>query len=142
MQKKIYFTIISSILICFNVLSQINEEKEVFLNKISTSEEKVYNNNFVQQKAIFIGGDSGLFKFYKKKSILKIKDFEVPDKSTYFNIYIDETGKVYDFKIVKSINKNYDKEIERLIHLMPKWKPAINNNKSVKVVLLDYITFQ
>ncbi|WP_027393516.1 energy transducer TonB [Aquimarina latercula] len=120
--------------------SQVNQEQEIFFNK-PKNEVKTYNNEVVDQKATFKGGESELFKFYKNNSQFKVKDFEVPSKSVYFNLYINEKGEVYDYKIIKSIGTDYDEEVVRLISLMPKWKPAINKKKQVKVVILDYITF-
>ncbi|GAA4275981.1 energy transducer TonB [Aquimarina mytili] len=140
MQKTFLFTIVC-VIINFTGNSQVHEEQEILLIK-PTKKEQVYNNDMVDEKAIFKGGDSKLFKFYKNNSKFKIKDFEIPNKSTYFKLYIDCDGNVYSHKIIKSISVNHDKEVEKLVSLMPKWKPAKNNNKLVKVVLIDYITFQ
>ncbi|MBQ0735244.1 energy transducer TonB [Aquimarina celericrescens] len=139
--QKISLLIVMCIMFYFVGNSQVQQEQEIFLKK-STSKDKTYNNNKVDQKATFIGGDSELFKFYKNNSTFKVNHFQVPDKSTYFNLYIDEKGNVYDFKIIKSVDDDHNKEIERLVNIMPKWNPAKNNNKTVKVILLDYITFQ
>ncbi|MHA7057683.1 hypothetical protein ACWGOQ_0010720 [Aquimarina sp. M1] len=113
----------------------------VFFNK-SKNEVKTYNKEAVDKKATFKGGESELFKFYKNNSKFEVKDFEVPSKSVYFNLYINEEGEVYDYKRIKSIGANYDDEVARLINLMPKWKPALNKKKRVKVVILDYINFE
>lgn len=139
--RRVFLFITVSIVICFTGNSQVHEEQEIFLKK-QTTKEKVYNNDVVEEKAVFVGGDPKLFQFYKSNSKFKIKDFEVPSKSTYFNLYIDKNGKVYDYKIIKSVSDIHDKEIGRLVSLMPKWNPAKNNNETVKVILLDYITFQ
>ncbi|MDH7447231.1 energy transducer TonB [Aquimarina sp. 2201CG14-23] len=138
---KRIFLIIVFIFCSISANCQVNNEQEIFLKKPSESE-KIYNNYVVDQKATFKGGESELFKFYKKNSKFKVKNFEVPSKSVYFNLYINEKGKVYDYKIIKSIGADYEEEVTRLISLMPNWEPAINKKERIKVVVFDFITFE
>jgi protein TonB len=49
------------------------------------------------------------------------------------NFIVGLNGEIRDVKIVKSVNKDLDKEAMRVISLMPNWTPGMNNGKPVKV---------
>ncbi len=44
---------------------------------------------------------------------------------------VDKTGKISDIKIVKSLSKSCDKEVIRVLNLMPKWIPAKQSGMSI-----------
>lgn len=139
MTKKYFAAFL--LLISISSFSQVEDEQEIILNK-SNSNEKVYSNYSVDRQAKFKNDERDLYKFYAENSKFKTSSIKMPERSVYFNLYINEKGEVYDFKIIKSLNCKYDTEVERLIKLMPAWTPAMNNGQKVKVSLVDYITFQ
>jgi periplasmic protein TonB len=55
---------------------------------------------------------------------------------------IDEEGSIVDEKITRFIGGGCDEEAVRVIKAMPKWKPALNGGKPVKVQYTLPITFK
>lgn len=77
----------------------------------------------------------------------KLRDFLKPNKDFLSNeivhglvavsFGIDESGNIFDLKIVRGINEKQDNEALRLINSMPKWIPAENSDgEKIK----DYFT--
>lgn len=54
---------------------------------------------------------------------------------------IDTTGSVQDIHILKGIRDDLDQEAMRLVGLLRKWKPAMVNDKKVKVKFTLPLTF-
>lgn len=126
--------------ITFNGFSQ--EEVEIVLPNKNNKEERVYNNFEVDNPATFKNSENSILSFYKKNSNIKINDIKVDEKTTYFNLFIDEKGCPYKVKIIKSLGEEYDKEVNRIINKMPFWTPAVHKGKKVKISIIEYITFQ
>ena len=55
---------------------------------------------------------------------------------------VDEKGSIADPILLKSANPLLDAEAMRVVKLMPKWKPAINEGKPVAVKYVVPITFR
>ena len=70
------------------------------------------------------------------------KNYIIPDslENTGVKIYgtiiaaftIEKDGSLSEFEIEKSLNPFLDNEWLRVLKLMPKWKPAMQNGKPVK----------
>ena len=134
----ISFFFTSMLQCCF---SQTPEEQEVLINQ-NRLDERIYNNSTVDQKAVFKRGEKDLYEYYTTNSRFKVTNIKIPENSVYFNLFIDEKGNVYDFKIIKSFNTEYNQEVERIIKQMPCWQPAVHNGEKVKVSLVEYISFK
>ena len=58
------------------------------------------------------------------------------------DIYIDKSGKVYDYKIQKSVYPPLDNEALRVVKLIPqKWLPAIKNGEPVESIFTFPVAF-
>lgn len=136
MKKILLLSILT--LTSLGLKAQTEEEQEIILIK-DTVKDKVYHNNLLLEKAKF--NSKTPFDFYKSNSKFKIVLEEEPSKTTYFNIFIDEKGKIYNYKVIKSLGEKYDNEVKKLVDLMPNWIPAKENGKNVRVVELQKITF-
>ena len=55
---------------------------------------------------------------------------------------INKDGTIVDSKIAKSAHPLLDKEAMRLIRIMPKWKPGIQNNKPCRTMFAIPINFK
>lgn len=55
---------------------------------------------------------------------------------------INRDGSLTDIKITKSANPLLDREALRVAHMMPKWKPGINNNKPCRTLFAVPIDFK
>jgi hypothetical protein len=72
----------------------------------------------------FPGGEQELFCFLSKNlntNIVSEKSLIVGKVYTRFKI--DTLGRIFDVKVVKHYNRDVDKEIVRVIKLMPNWAP-------------------
>ncbi|MEO8761773.1 MAG: energy transducer TonB, partial [Bacteroidia bacterium] len=59
----------------------------------------------------------------------------------YVNFIIDENGNVLKSTILNGIGYGCNEEALRVIKLMPKWTPGMNNGKRVKVSFNQIIYF-
>ena len=131
MQKKIGLLI--ALCASFYILSA---QKEAFVRLDTTIEnnnEKIYIE--VDQQPIFPKGKDGLISFYQNNTDYKICAQSDGCKSVIYNIVVDTTGTVKRYSLIKGINEKYNAETERIVSLMPKWKPGIKNEKPVKVLV-------
>ena len=48
------------------------------------------------------------------------------------NFVVNRDGSIVDVKTVRSPDPNLTKEAERVVKMMPKWKPARQGNKPVR----------
>jgi TonB family protein len=55
---------------------------------------------------------------------------------------IEKSGKPSNFKFLRHLDPEFDDEAMRLIKEMPKWIPAIKNNKSVRSIVVIPIIFR
>ena len=67
------------------------------------------------------------------------KNLKYPDKgyeygivgSVILQVNLDKYGKVRHSTVVKSLEKSFDKEAQRVAGIMPAWQPAILNGRNV-----------
>ncbi len=88
----------------------------------------------VDEQPIFPEGEEGLFNFYQKNSKYKVVRKEDEGLVVYFQIVIDETGKATRFKVLKGQSEDLDSMTQKLVNLMPNWKPGIHKEEAVRVV--------
>lgn len=60
----------------------------------------------------------------------------------YVEFEVDEQGIVSKPRIIKGLGNGIDKEVLKLIKLMPKWKPALNNKLPVKSSFILPVGFE
>ncbi len=109
-----------------------NEKKKITIDS-TIKNEKV---------AEFKGGLKGLGRFLSESLEIptRLSNLKMhgPVKASF---YIDTLGKVQDIYIVHSLEWSADKEVIRVLSLMPKWIPAEQNGKKVKYSCIQPITF-
>ena len=50
----------------------------------------------------------------------------------FLKFVVNRDGSIVDVEVVRSPDPNLSKEAERVVKLMPKWKPARQGNKTVR----------
>lgn len=55
---------------------------------------------------------------------------------------INKDGSISDTKIARSADPSLDREALRVVHLMPRWKPGIQNNEPCRTMFAIPIVFQ
>lgn len=93
----------------------------------------------------FPGGMVEMNKFIA--SHLKYPEFEKEagiEGNVYVRFVVGSTGKIFNVVILKSIkdHPSFDKEVKRVIALMPDWKPGMNNGKPVPVYFTIPVKFR
>lgn len=88
----------------------------------------------VDEMPEFPGGDVAKFKFLATHIKYPVEAKEKKIQGTvYVSFVIDEEGTVTEVKVVKGIGYGCDEEAIRVVKLMPKWKPAKQKGKPVKI---------
>jgi len=90
----------------------------------------------------FPGGEASLKKFIAKH--LQYPQAAIDEEikgRVYVHFLIDSDGKVKKAQVVKSIHPLIDQEALRVINLLPNWKPATQNGRSVSVWYTIPVTF-
>jgi len=89
--------------------------------------------DIVEVNAEFPGGDEALYKWLSEHiqypSIAREQEIQ---GRVYLQFVVNRDGSIVDIKILKSPDNSLSKEAERVIKMMPKWKPAKQGNKTVR----------
>jgi hypothetical protein len=109
-------------------------------NQESQAADSIYL--FVEQMPQYVGGEAAMIQFIQKNFNMPAGRVEYSG-TVFVQFVILETGKVSDILIVKSLEPEIDKEIVRVISIMPNWIPGKQNGVPVKVsytlpVSIDY----
>ena len=94
-------------------------------------EDRIYE--MVEENAQFPGGDAECFKWLSEH--IKYPSICVEQGvqgRVIVNFVVNRDGSIVDVKTVRSPDPNLTKEAERVVKLMPKWKPARQGNKTVR----------
>lgn len=94
-------------------------------------DDRIYE--MVEENAQFPGGDAECFKWLSEhiKYPSICVEQGVQGRVTV-NFVVNRDGSIVDVKTVRSPDPNLTKEAERVVKLMPKWKPARQGNKTVR----------
>ncbi len=87
----------------------------------------------LEQNPEYPGGQDSLLSFIQNRfnvSLLE-KNRQLIKQTVQVQLTIDKKGDVKNIKIVKGINEEMDKELLRVLSLVPRWKPATNNGEAV-----------
>lgn len=88
--------------------------------------------DFVGTDAEYIGGTVAMHSFIVNN--FKPTNNEFGDAGTVYVVFvIEKDGSVSNIGIEQSVSPEIDREAKRVVKMMPKWKPAVNNYKLVRV---------
>lgn len=134
MKKIILFTLTISLMSC-SVAKKKEQQKEVVIHTVSI-EQNTSNNKgeevftVVENPPEFPGGQDELDKFIQEnlKSSRRFKK-----GNAYVQFIVEKDGSLTDIKIIRGLSPSQDKEVLRLISIMPKWIPGKQREKNVRV---------
>ena len=87
---------------------------------------------YTSSLAQYPGGEGELFNYLSKNIRYPHADKDIETEGVVIaQFVIDKAGKVSNIKIIKSLSKNCDKEVIRVLNLMPKWIPARESGRNV-----------
>ncbi|WP_188931232.1 energy transducer TonB [Dyadobacter endophyticus] len=97
------------------------------------SEEKVFACP-IEQQPEYPGGTHAMYKFIEANLRMprKAKNARISGR-VFVSFLIKETGEISDITVLKGLGFGCDEEAVRIVGLMPKWKPARQSNKIVRV---------
>ena len=87
-----------------------------------------------EKMPLFPGGEEKLYK-YLGKSITypdSLKYTGVQGK-VYVRFFVEKDGSVSDIKVIRGLGKEFDETVMNAIRKMPKWTPAEQGGKKVRV---------
>ena len=93
---------------------------------------KVYDK--VNELPQFPGGNHALFQFIKdNQRYPQIAKENGIQGRVILQFVVDETGKVSDPKVLRSVDPSLDAEAIRIVKAMPRWTPGMQDGKAVAV---------
>lgn len=106
-----------------------------------TSTDEVYNTVGIEVMPEYPGGSESMNLFFKKNYIVpkELIEKKISGK-IYATFVIEKDGSLTDFKILRDISFGSGKDFLRVMGLMPKWKPGMQNGITVRC--LKTIFFQ
>lgn len=92
----------------------------------------VYDFREVEQKPEYPGGEDAMFAFLGK-------NIQWPQEIDFCGtvvaqFIIEKDGSISDIKVVTPTNEDFNREVERLVRMMPQWAPGKNGGEPVRVV--------
>ena len=124
------------------------EEREIEFGRYDPVVEKPKRNEneifkSVEQMPQFPGGDAALMKYIDSH-------IQYPPEATKNNIQgrvilqfvVDKTGEIGEVKVVRSVDKDLDKEAVRIVKTLPKFIPGRQNGQAVAVWYTLPVTFK
>ena len=91
----------------------------------------------------FPGGDVAMMKFIQTHvTYPAIARENYIQGKVYVEFIIHTTGNLSNFKIVKSVSPELDDEVLRVVKKFPRFKPAMQNGRKVRVRYTVPVTFR
>ena len=114
-----------------------------YMYQVFAYEKNILNDNFNVVDPHPAGGMSKLYEFLGKNIQYPemAKENGIQGK-VFVQFVIWNDGTIKDVKVIKGIHKTLDNEAKRVIEIMPKWIPAIQNGKFVNSKFTLPITFR
>jgi len=92
----------------------------------------------------FVGGKAEYYKVFNRhlEYPKQLKRDNI-DGFIFFELQIDTSGYIVDFKVIRSVDALMDKEIEKKIYLTDgKWKIMTENGRKVNYRIIDKVYFE
>ena len=110
----------------------IPEEKTTVAPVVEDKPEEIFVG--AEEGAAFPGGEVALMKFVKEHINYPAYEKEADISGRVLvRFVIEKDGSVSNVEILKKVSPGIDKEAKRVIESMPKWTPAKNNGKPVRL---------
>lgn len=83
--------------------------------------------------AEFPGGGKAMFRYIAENVVYPEEAMKNGESgNVYISFTVDTLGNIKDIKIDRGVSESIDRESIRVIHSMPRWKPATKNGKKVE----------
>jgi uncharacterized protein len=116
------------------------KDKKVTQNA-SSSEDQIFM--VAQSAPEYPGGYNEMIAFINKNvTHPKSATDDKKHGTVYVEFVVEKDGTLSRIRTIKGLSADYDREAERIVSLMPKWKPGKENNKYVTVRFVLPIKFE
>jgi hypothetical protein len=96
----------------------------------------------VERSASFPGGQEALLSFLRTNVVCPEDELRIGEKKVVVaKFLIQPDGTASDIEITKPGGANFDKEVIRVLKMMPRWEPQMTNGVPVTVSVTQPITF-
>jgi len=97
----------------------------------------------VEQQPEFEGGYEAMMRFIQKNMRYPASARRMGvDGTVYVQFVVSKNGQISEVKTIRGISADCDKEAERVVNMMPAWKPGKQNGKPVFVRFVLPIKFK
>lgn len=97
----------------------------------------------VEQQPEFEGGMNAMYTFIQKNMKYPTSARRMGiDGKVFVQFVVSKDGSISEVKAIRGISADCDKEAERVVSMMPKWKPGKQNGKAVNVRYVIPIQFK
>ena len=97
----------------------------------------------VEEMPVFPGGEVEMFKYISKNINYPQIDMDAGiEGMVYVSFVVNKQGDVEGVKVLKGVSDSMNKEAERVIKSMPKWKAGLQRGRPVKVQFTIPIRFR
>jgi protein TonB len=119
-----------------------NHDEEIFKICDTTTDKSISNDTTIEQNAMYPGGDESLINFIKNRLNYPQyeKEADISGK-VLVQFVVEKNGMVSCVKCLKKVSPGLDCEAMRVIKLLPRWTPAKNNGKPVRLYFNFPINF-
>lgn len=131
----IFSTLILLFVVCINAYSSDTTNCPSHFD--SSSNRQVYN--FVDQMPTFPGGIDEMKKFIALH--LRYPESICLQGSVFVSFIVEPDGNIAFVKIVKSLGKQGDQEVLKMMEKMPNWIPGLCNGEIVPVEIVIPVSF-
>lgn len=110
----------------------LDEQEDIMANEeTATTDDRIYE--VVEQTAQFPGGDDACYKWLSEHIKYPRNCMEEGVQGrVVMNFVVNKDGSIVDVKISRSPDPRLSEEAVRVVNLMPKWKPAMQDGKAVR----------
>lgn len=100
---------------------------------ISNDDNAIYSPAGVEVMPKFPGGSTKMFEFINKSFVTPVGDLGEKIKGKVFvSFVVEKDGTLSDIRILRDIGYGTGKEAVRVLKLMPKWAPGIQNGREIR----------
>jgi len=90
----------------------------------------------------YVGGENAKNKFIQKNlQYPKNPRHKHINGKVVADVIVEKDGSLSNIRILRSLDPDFDKEVKRVISMMPKWKPAYHQNQPVRARINIPIVF-
>lgn len=111
--------------------------------EVAAGDDDVFDNiPTLQVQPRFPGGEDAMYDFLNNnlKYPQIARELGISGR-VYVQFVVEKDGSVSDIKIIRSRDRSLDKEALRIIELMPKWLPGVQNGHKVRVRMTLPVNF-